>query len=113
MLQKSQLNGTAARELDAHGVIVPQVGQLPAGHGCLADIGELAGCVDALRVSGGQVGQEGRQRDLGLIEHEVVDLGELLVLAGKQRSTGHHRQAGLLAALDRTAGLNPAGRSWR
>ena len=66
----------ASRKLDVESSILAVIGQIPARHRRLAQFGVLIGGVDRFGAAIFQVGQELRQGDLGLVEHEVVDFGK-------------------------------------
>ena len=90
-----------------------RLSKLPLRRGGLLDVGELRRGVDALGAPGLQVAQERRQRDLRLVQDEVVHLREVLVLGDEERPARHHRHSGRAAALRSPHAPRTAGRSWR
>ena len=107
------VEGAAARELDADRVVILEIRHAPKRDGGLVDIGVFRRGIDALSPALLQVAQERRQSHLGLVQHKVVDVRELLVFHREERSAGHHLDAGSLAAVDDEAGPILAARSWR
>jgi hypothetical protein len=65
---KIAVERTAARELDADRVVIPEIRQLPERDGGLVDIGELRRGVDAASLTHFKVAQERSESLLGFIQ---------------------------------------------
>ena len=64
----------------------------------------VLGCgIDALHATICQVRQEWGEGQLGFIEHKVVNVWELLVFHGEERSTCHHFRAEILTTSDQSS----------
>lgn len=91
---------TAARELQRHRAVAGQLGEIPARHGRGAHVGKGRARVEAARAAGGEIAQKIGQRQLGLVEHEVIDGGKVGVGAGEKRPAGDDGSPGGVAAGD-------------
>lgn len=80
------VEGAASRILDAHRGVAAQAYEIPAGDGGFGEGGVGGGSVAGFGPAGGEVVEEGLEGVLGFVEHEVIDMGEGLGLAGEERA---------------------------
>ena len=90
----------AARVLDIHRGVLAAVDQLPHGQRGRGQIRPLIGCVQVFRLTAPEVIEKQRQRDLRLVQDEVVHTVEFLMPGGEQRSAGDDLRPHLIAARD-------------
>ena len=87
---KFAVERTSPGVLHRHGGVIFHGDEAPVRHRRSRDVGPLFGFVKPLRRASVQVCKEERQCDLGLVQHEMVHLGEKLVLGGEQRPSSHN-----------------------
>lgn len=98
------LKRAATGILDAHGGVLPQFREVPEGHGRGVDVGEFVRAVEGLRDTATEVVEEKRHGDLGFVEDEVGDAGEIFVLGGEEGAAGDDGDAEGVGATDDFAG---------
>lgn len=68
----------------------------------MPDVGKFGACIPVFRPAIGPIAEKLRQGQLGFVENEMVDVGEIVRLHGEERTAGHHRAFGPAATGDQT-----------
>ena len=92
------VEGAAPGELEAHGGIVFQIHQLPHGGGSFSNVTKLGGFIERLGATLFQLFQKRGKGQFSFIEHKMVHIRELIVLAGEERPSCDDLEARTLAA---------------
>jgi hypothetical protein len=97
---KIAVERTSPGELNAHGRILFHARQAPVGNRGPIQAAETRGPVDALERARLQVRKKMRQREFGLVEHQMIHLRERLRFRREQRTARNHLQPPGPTALD-------------